>query len=439
MKYYVKLTILLGLIWGFIAIQRIVISVIMPAIQADMKLNYTEVGLILAITGFVWAFGTVIWAAIGDKWGRRPVIAVTAILAAVFSWVTGLVYTLGSMLTIRGILGFFEGGPWSPAMATLGEESPPKSRGFILSFIPGSFMLIGVGVGPILAVWLLGVFGSWRPVFYILSIPAAIFGVIALFMMHEAPSMAETIAMRKKGEKKVVYDQGQKVNLLDVLKYKNVVVSTLNSIPVMAWLWIYTGFSSSFLVQVHGFNMDQVGIAIAASGLGGFIGMMIIGSISDHIGRRMAMILAGLLCGVSGAVVALLPVGTSLSVFIIPFFFWGFFGAGTYPLYLGALPTESVPNEFAGTAVSIPTGVGELLGAAVMPALAGALADRFGLLAPVWMTVIAGGLIVLFSLFYVETAPKKLARMATQPTREDHLFRPFRGKVVAGAVSEAKP
>jgi preprotein translocase subunit SecY len=74
-----------------------------------------------------------------------------------------------------------------------------------------------------------------------------------------------------------------------------------------------------------------------------------------------------------------------------------------------------------------------------MPALAGALADRFGLLAPVWMTVIAGGLIVLFSLFYVETAPKKLARMATQPTREDHLFRPFRGKVVAGSVSEAKP
>ncbi len=226
-----------------------------------------------------------------------------------------------------------------------------------MGFIPGSFMLIGVGVGPILAVWLLDVFGSWRPVFYILSIPAAILGVIALFMMHEAPSMAETIAMRKKGEKKVVYDQGQKVSLLDVLKYKNVVVSTLNSIPVMAWLWIYTGFASSFLVEVHGFNMGQVGIAIAASGLGGFIGNTTMGSISDHIGRRMAMILAGLLCGVSGAIVALLPVETSLSVLIIPFFFWGFFGAGTFPLYLGTLPTESVPNEFAGTAVSIPTGV----------------------------------------------------------------------------------
>jgi len=60
MKYYQKLTILLGLIWGFIAIQRIVIAIIMPAIQADMKLNYTDVGMIISITGLVWAFGTII-------------------------------------------------------------------------------------------------------------------------------------------------------------------------------------------------------------------------------------------------------------------------------------------------------------------------------------------------------------------------------------------
>ena len=66
MKYYQKLTILLALIWGFIAIQRIVIAIIMPAIQADMKLTYTNVGLIISVTGLVWAFGTIIWASIGD-------------------------------------------------------------------------------------------------------------------------------------------------------------------------------------------------------------------------------------------------------------------------------------------------------------------------------------------------------------------------------------
>src|SRR5271157_2736739 len=104
MKYYQKLTILLGLIWGFIAIQRIVIAIIMPAIQADMKFSYTEVGMIISVTGLVWAFGTIVWAGIGDTYGRRPVIIFCGILASVFSFLTGMVTTLGQMLWIRGIL-----------------------------------------------------------------------------------------------------------------------------------------------------------------------------------------------------------------------------------------------------------------------------------------------------------------------------------------------
>ena len=428
MKYYQKLALLLSLLWGFIALQRIVIAIIMPAIQSEMKFSYTDVGLILAITGLTWAFGTIIFAAIGDKFGRRPVIVVTAILAACFSWITGFVHTLGGMLWIRGILGFFEGGPWAPSVSTLAEEAPPEKRGLTVGTLSACFMLIGVAVGPLVATWILGVYGSWRPVFYILSVPAALIAVIIIFVMHETPSMTETLNMRKRGEKKVIYHQGQRMRLIDVLKFKNVLVSTINSIPVMAVLWVYTGFSALFLVKVHQFSMGQVGIAMAASGVGGFFGVLSMGGLSDHIGRRTAMIIAGLLCAAAGAAVALAPVGTPLAVFLVPFFFWGFFGIGTFPLYLGTLPTECVPPECAGTAASIPTGVGEFLGASAMPALAGLLADKFGLIAPVWMTVISGVLIAIISLFYVETAPRKVAKMAKKPTREDHLLSPFRGK-----------
>ena len=129
MKYYAKLTILLGLIWGFIAIQRIVIAIIMPAIQADMKFSYTDVGMIISITGLVWAFGTIIWASIGDTYGRRPVIVVCTILASIFSWMTGMVHTLGGMLTVRGILGFFEGGPWGPGGCHRRRRSAGREEG----------------------------------------------------------------------------------------------------------------------------------------------------------------------------------------------------------------------------------------------------------------------------------------------------------------------
>jgi fucose permease len=45
--------------------------------------------------------------------------------------------------------------------------------------------------------------------------------------------------------------------------------------------------------------------------------------------------------------------------------------------------------------------VGEILGAAVMPAIAGALADAFNLYAPMWMAVISPLVVAVISLFYV--------------------------------------
>lgn len=429
MKYYQKLTLLLGLIWGFIAIQRIVIAIVMPAIQADMKFDYTAVGMIISITGLIWAFGTIIWAGIGDKFGRRPVIVVCGILASVFSWLTGVVQTLGQMLWIRGILGFFEGGPWGPAVSTVGEEAPEEKRGMLVSFIPGSFMLIGVCLGPMIAVWLLGKFGGWRPVFYIISIPGIILALIAAFFMREPKSVAEGIKARKAGEKRVVYDRGHKVKLSDVLKYKNVIVSTVNSVPVMAWLWIYSGFSALFLTKVHNLTMDAIGLIMAASGLGGFVGMVMMGRLSDGIGRKAAIILSGLLCCLSGLGIIAMPVGGSILLFCVLFFLWGMFGGASFPLYLGTLPTEAVPPEFAGTAVGVPTAVGEIIGAAIMPTIAGALADMFDLYAPMWMAAIAGLVIMVVSLGYVETAPRKVARMKVKPTRDDHLLKPFRGRL----------
>lgn len=105
---------------------------------------------------------------------------------------------------------------------------------------------------------------------------------------------------------------------------------------------------------------------------------------------------------------------------------FGLFGAGMYPMYVGTLPAESVPAEIAGMAIAIPTALGETLGAALMPTIAGVLSDKFNLYAPMWMAALAGVLIAVVSLFYIETAPKCVARMPHKPTRQDHVLKMFR-------------
>ena len=95
-------------------------------------------------------------------------------------------------------------------------------------------------------------------------------------------------------------------------------------------------------------------------------------------------------------------------------------------MYLSTLPAESVPPRISATAVAIPTAVGEILGSALMPTIAGKLADIYNLFAPMWMAALAGIFVAFISLFYIETAPRCIEKMEHKPTQEDHLLKAFR-------------
>jgi len=427
MKYYQRLTLLFCLMFGFIGIQRVVINVILPVIKEDLGFTYFQMSLVVAINGLTWAFGTFIFATIGDRYGRRPVIVLCTILSGVLSWVTGFAHTIGQLLSIRGFLGLFEGGPYPLSMGTISEEAPPERRAMHAGLVTGCFMLIGLGLGSYAAGRLMAAFsGSWRPVFYVVSAPGILIGFLLMFMMREAPSVAEAIRMRKAGGKKEETGKEDRVTVWDALKYRNVLLSSINSIPVMGWLFVFTAFASSFLVDVHQFNMLHIGYIISASGVGGFVGQFFWGSVSDMIGRKKALIITALLCSVFGISVAMVPVGTSALAFGTLFFFYGLFGGGMYPMYLSTLPAESVPPRISGTAVAIPTAIGEILGAALMPAIAGKLSDLFNLFAPMWMAALSGIFIAFISLFYIETAPRCVAKMKHKPTQDDHILKAFR-------------
>jgi MFS family permease len=425
MKYYQRLTLLFCLMFGFIGMQRVVIGVILPEIKEDLGFSFFQMSLIVAIAGLTWALGSISFAATGDRYGRRPMIVLCTILSGILSWVTGFAHTVYQLLAIRGFLGFFEGGPYPLSMGTISEEAPPQRRAMHAGLVTGSFMLIGLGIGSYAAGKLMEEFGSWRPVFYVVSAPAILIGILLIFMMREAPSVAEAIRMRKTGQKMENTKKEDRVSVWDALKYRNVLLSSLNSIPVMGWLFVFTTFSSSFFVEVHKFDIVQIGYIISASGLGGFIGQFFWGSISDSIGRKKALILTAFLCSVFGISVAVVPVGTSALVFGTLFFFYGLFGGGMYPMYLSMLPAESVPPRISGTAVAVPTSIGEVMGAA-LAIVAGKLGDIFGLYPPMWMAALAGIVIVIISFFYVETAPKCVAKMKHKPTPNDHLLKVFR-------------
>ena len=99
------------------------------------------------------------------------------------------------------------------------------------------------------------------------------------------------------------------------------------------------------------------------------------------------------------------------SVWVLAVIFsFGWALTGIFPLFMAAVPSESVAPQHVTTAMALVMGVGEVLGGVFSPAIAGWAADAKGLAAPLWIMIglcTAAGLLA-FALR--ETAPTVLRR-----------------------------
>src|SRR5690606_35539166 len=99
--------------------------------------------------------------------------------------------------------------------------------------------------------------------------------------------------------------------------------------------------------------------------------------------------------------------GSLVLLTVLMFVSW--MGLGTFPLFMGVIPTETVGRAQAATAMGLVVMVGELTGGVFGPPVAGRLADTYGLDMALY---IQGALALLAgsaALFIRETNPRVLA------------------------------
>ncbi len=126
---------------------------------------------------------------------------------------------------------------------------------------------------------------------------------------------------------------------------------------------------------------------------------------SDVYGRRPAVI-------AMAAVASLLP----LSLLLIEGPVWPLFvlfalGAGAggiFPIVMAAIPAETVPANQLATVLGLTMGLGEILGGVLSPAIAGWVADGYGLRATLWILVGLSATLCALACALKETAPAVL-------------------------------
>jgi MFS family permease len=397
-RYEFGLVILFFLTWGTVFLDRMSVLYLAPFLAPALHLTHAQVGLLASSLAVAWAISSLIFGAVSDRIGRRPVLVPAVFAFSVLSWLSGIVRSFGQLFAVRTLMGVAEGPTWATITATIEESSAPERRGRNVGVVVSAAALVGLAAAPILTTQIAAHWG-WRAACFVAGIPGLVLGLILWKFVREPQK-------KTGGEIASHHAKPTLSGYLSLLRYRNMLLCCLGSAGFMTWLWVMNAFAPLYITEVTKNSPTFAGLILAASGMGAFIWGLVLPWVSDYTGRKPTLLIVAL---VSAAVPLTYQMGFLIShpwlMALAGFVANG--GQCIAALTLVIIPTESVPSQFAATAIGLATLVGEIIGGTFAPAISGVVADRHGLGAPLWIA--AGGAIVvaLAGLFMLETAPAK--------------------------------
>ncbi len=147
---------------------------LLPAIEGGRQLTLGNWATSIFILG--WATGGLFFGPLGDKWGRARTMAVTILVYAACTGLSGFARTWGQFAFFRFLTGAGVGGEFAVGAALIAEVMPDKARPHALGLLQALS-----AIGNILAAVSLGVVvpgdrlgWGWRGLYYLGALPALV-------------------------------------------------------------------------------------------------------------------------------------------------------------------------------------------------------------------------------------------------------------------------
>ena len=392
--YQVLLTALLSVNFGFVLFDRNALSFLMPFIQPDLALNNTEVGVLAGALSLTWALAAFGVGVIADRVGSRKRLLILATLAfSICSFGSGVARSFAILLGARLLMGLAEGGVMPVSQSLIATEVAARHRGLAMGVAQGfGSSLMGSFVAPVMLVTFATAFG-WRHAFFLAGVPGLLMALLMVYFIREPEGRG---ANREPARSGGGY-------LRDSLADRNIILCALVGVLLVSYLVVCWTFMPLYLTQVRKYDPATMGWLMGVLGICATLASTAIPALSDRIGRRPVMIAMPLLA-------TILPFAalyyTSSAWGLAALFFVGWTVTGIFPLFMAAVPSESVRPQHVATALGICMGTGEIIGGVLSPIISGYAADSFGLQAPLWIMLSLALTSALAALGLRETAPR---------------------------------
>ncbi len=358
----------------------------MPIMMQELGLDKTQLGLLGSVLYITYGISKFVSGMLSDRSNPRYFMALGLILTALANIFFGLSSSLVFFAIFWGLNGWFQGFGWPPCSRLLTHWYSRSERGTWWSVWSTSHNLGGALI-PLLVAFCISIFGGWRMAIFV---PGVICFIVGFFLFNRLRDTPQSLGLPIIEQHRADYPENMRIDHLEKdLSFKELL---FDYVLINPYLWIL-GFASLFvyiirmgindwtaiyLVETKGYTLMAANSCVFWFEIGGFIGMLAAGWLSDRVSR-----------GKRGPMNTLFSVGVFISilgfwsyqggsvlidallVFIIGFFIFG------PQMLIGLAAAEFSHKKASGTATGF-AGWFAYFGAMIAGLPLGAISQNWG-------------------------------------------------------------
>jgi MFS family permease len=337
------------------------------------------------------AFGGVLFGVLSDRIGRSKTMIYTILFYSLFTCVTAFAQTPSQMVILRFFVAMGVGGEWAVASAMVAEVMPSRSRpvmssifhassvfGTLLAAAAGAFVVGNPALGE----------SAWRWGFALGALPAA----LTLWIRWKLKEPEQWVKARERAAESDEQQTGRISDLFQGVYLRNTIVGvSLSSIGLVTFWGAHIYGKNALLRHAENRILQEAGVAADAdkavkqktleqhkpetkraemlsmtmNTIGGGLGLVLFGAISNWIGRKGAFVLYHSVAFFMVLLLfkVLIPYDVSALWLGIALPIFGFFTLGMHAGYAVYFP-ELYPTRLRGTGAGFCFNMGRLATAA---------------------------------------------------------------------------
>jgi len=369
-------------VFSAIGLARYGYTMVLPAMQADLGMNNAQAGLLATFNMAGYLIFVILGGALSTQYGARLVVFLSLGVAGIGMIGTGLADRFLSMALWRGLTGVASGGGNIAVMGLLAAWFGSRKRGLAsgIAVSGSSFALVFTGE---FVPWINAVqgTGAWRTCWLLFGGLSILAAIVAWLVLRNRPAEMGLTAIE---EEKVLCPGPSEA--AEMIQWKKIYLSA----PVWSLGLIYSAFGFSyviymtfffkFLIQDGGYSAPAAGALFMIMGWVSLFCGVIWGTVSDHIGRRRALIIVFL---IHATAFALFAWGNSQFYLTVSAVLFGL-SAWSIPAIMNAACGDLLGSRLAPAALGFITllmGIGQVIG----PVAGGMIADAAASFSPAFL------------------------------------------------------